>query len=152
METTWTEAHVNQAKSAFYRLAADYAVQGDHVDAFSCVCAVGEQETTATRHGFVSTLGFVRRIDAARILRRVCARAEGREVVEVETRWMVAFMNDTGERVRAWPAALGGPQNDRAGALEVVRTSVDRGLKDARVLRRVITRRRITPAKNLGGS
>lgn len=152
--TTWTDAHKREGRRVLLHLASVYCSLDAEDSERLCLRLAGQKKTTASRDAFKAALKQATGYDHAvsRWLRRVCARAEGREVVEVETRYRVAFTNNGGERVHAWPAALGGPQNDRAGAREVVRTSVERGLKDARVLRWTRTRRRLTPAKNPGGS
>lgn len=87
----WTEKHVNEAKAALYRLAAEDAARGNSERAHLISAAVTWTSSTATLGGFVAELArfLDRRVDAARILATVRARAEGREVVTVETFWRV---------------------------------------------------------------
>ncbi len=146
----WTAKHVNEAKAALYRLGADYAAKGQHADAFSCVHVIGEQEATATYRGFVTALGFVRRIYATRILRTVCARAEGREVVENETFFRVRFADG-----RYVPENVDDDSSDAVAA--DAKRCVDRmhatevAYRAGAPVRVTLTRRRILKAKKGGG-
>ena len=87
---------------------------------------------TAEVGSFVATLALLidPHVDAARILRTVRARAEGREVVEVETRWKVRF-------------ALGDEESDGTEAYARARA---RSFHGARVVRVTLTRRRTRKA------
>jgi hypothetical protein len=140
----WTAKHVNEAKAALYRLAADAAAKGDSEVARAIAAGITWSSTTATVGSFVAALALHLdpRVDAARILATVCARAEGRE----EVRYMVAWTNQDGARVHAWPGALGATRTGRDGAVEIVRRGV---LKDASVLRQTITRRTVRAQKEV---
>lgn len=149
----WTEKHVHEAKAALYRLTAEDAASGDSERARGTASAVTWKSSTATLGGFVDALMRIEKphVDAARILRTVRDRAEGREVVTIETFWRVGLANGRYEAndddgppgvsvEDAWRCA------ERHHAVSVMACE-----PGSRVVRVTLTRRRIVRATK-GGS
>lgn len=88
VEKPWTEKHVNEAKAALFRLAAEAIAKGDALKAMMAKSlADGIADVTASEVNLAAELRHILALDAsvvAKILRTVRARAEGREVVTVK--------------------------------------------------------------------
>ena len=101
----WTYRHVNEATAELLRLVADCAATGDPRSALTRVAhAAFHPATTANVGSFRKALVRLfnaRYVDFDRIIRTVRARADGREVVEVETFYRVKLVDGRYERNRA---------------------------------------------------
>jgi hypothetical protein len=87
----WTAKHVNEAKAALYRLAAEAIAKGDSDRARDLGLLAAERWPTESENGFITALipHTTLARDAVRIRRTVRARADGREVETVEVFWRV---------------------------------------------------------------
>ncbi len=138
MARTWTIGHAHQAKAALGRLAAEADAEGKDDLAASIRYTLRTDDHTASIGAFVAALALHvdPRVDVERVLSRVCARAEGREVVEVETHWRV--------RRRDVPDLHYGKDEVHARRIAAL-------MPGRRVVRVTLTRRRILKAKKGGG-
>ena len=143
----WTERHVAEVKAALYRLAAEEVVTGSQGRAKDILGLAFKPESTESASRFLMRLWLIdpnrSEEDRQSILRRVRDRAEGREVVEVETFYRVKLANgryeandDDAPRGVSVEDAWRSAERDRA-------VSVMACEPGSRVVKVTLTRRRI---------
>lgn len=133
----WTPRHVNEAKAALYRLAAEAILKGDLAGADSFMRLAADEQITTSEGTFQLGL-IVCSLSAEAVereMRWVRARAEGRVVETVETQWLVR-----GNRGASSSFGTDDDAESRARTFAKLRAG-------RRVVRVNITRRRIRRAE-----
>jgi hypothetical protein len=148
----WTRRHVEESDAAFYRLASEATVRGDAGSAACFADCVRLSAAAASEWLFAEALArlLVTHRDAAKILRMVRARAEGREVVTVEVFWRVRLADGRYMPKHGGDSPCRAPTEAWSGPRQHAETARVVEGPGARVVRVTLTRRRIVRAPKGG--